>query len=515
MPDITMDTTRTTVINALDTNEAAINEADVNPQDLNKPPPPDPPKKRKVGKIALRVIIALILTVATGGSMLGFMSYSKYLHMRDIITNSETIYKNIIINGVDVGELSKAEALKKVNGIKQKELEEKQITLKSGNMEYIYKFGEFKVSYDFSGAVDEAYNYARTGTTEERYDQIKALETTPYEITYEPSYTYDDTTVYDKIGLVAPQVYVEPVNATIDRVDGQFIITKEIPGRQMDKETTAAEVKNILAQNRPGTVDIALSPVAAQFKEEDVAKAQSLIGSFYTTFSQGANGRNTNIANAANKVNNTTLQPGEIFSTNNALGPSTVENGYAVAPVIVGGKLEEDVGGGVCQVSSTLYNAVLFAELEVVERTNHSLKVGYLDYGFDATLAGDYLDFKFKNNTNLPIFIECIIEGGRLTANIYGIEIHEPGRELKFHNQLLETIQPGADQIVYDSTLPQGKRVVSKGSRTGLKFVLYKTVYQDGVEVMTEQVNISRYKATPAEVRVGTGSVPSRTTVSE
>jgi vancomycin resistance protein YoaR len=466
------------------------------------------------GKLAVKLLIIPILAGAATATVMGFMSYTKYMNMMSVV-NYENIYKNVRVNGVDVGELSKAEALNKITAAYLPEQESKTITVKGKDIEYVYRFDEFDVKLDFGPAVDQAYAYARDGTPEERYSRITALENAPYEITYEPKYSYDDSSAQDKVGLIADKVYIAPKNATIDRKDGQFIITKEVSGKQLDAEATAVKFKQLLADNEAGVVDVVLKDVAPVITEAYVSQAQSLLGSFSTRFSAGQNGRNTNIMNAASKVNNQTLQPDEIFSTNVALGPSTAENGYAMAPVIVNGKLEDDLGGGVCQVSSTLYNAVLYAELDIVERTNHSLKVGYLDYGYDATLAGDYLDLKFRNNTDLPVFLECYVDGGQLIANVYGKEVHDAGRSLSFHSELLERINPSGENIVYDATLPTGQRVVTKGASQGLIYALYKTVYENGEKISTEQVNTSRYKAVPAEVRVGTGPVPEvRTPVS-
>ncbi|MDR2650281.1 MAG: VanW family protein [Clostridiales bacterium] len=459
------------------------------------------------GKLALKILIIPILAGAAVVTLMGFMSYTKYLNMVSVV-NYENIYKNIRINGVDVGELSKAEALNKVTSVFLPDLESKTITVKSGDIEYVYHFDEFNVKLDFGPAVDQAYAYAREGTLDERYNKITALENAPYEITYEPKYSYDDSSAQDKVGIIADKVYAAPKNATIDRKDGRFIITKEEPGKELDAPATAVKVKQLLAENNAGVAEVVLKDVMPVIREDFVAQAQSLLGTFSTRFSVGQNGRNVNIINAAGKVNDQTLQPDEIFSTNAALGPSTEANGYAMAPVIVNGKLEDDFGGGVCQVSSTLYNAALYAELDIVERTSHSLKVGYLDYGFDATLAGDYLDLKFRNNTDLPVFLECYVEGDRLIANVYGKEIHGAEHSLSFHSELIERIKPSGEKITYDSTLPRGQRVVAKGATEGLIYALYKTVYENGEKVSTERVNISRYKAVPAEVRIGTGPIP-------
>jgi len=467
----------------------------------------------KIFKVLLKLLVIPILGIAAAVTITGFTSYTKYLNMLFLV-NNDSIYQNIRINDVDVGKLSKAEALNKLNSIFQTELNNKMITIKGvsdgGDIEYSYPFNEFDAKLDYAPAVEQAYAYAREGTLAERFDKITALNDTPYQITYEPKYTYDDSTAQDKVGLIAGKVYIPPQNATIDRINGQYVITDEVPGKELDLEATTAQFKQLLAENKSGVIDVSLKDVEPQIKADYVAKAESLIGSFSTTFSAGQNGRNTNIMNAASKINGQTVQPGDVFSTNAALGPSTAANGYAQAPVIVNGKIEDDFGGGVCQVSSTLYNAVLRAELDVVERTNHSLKVGYLDYGFDATLAGDYLDLKFENDTDLPVFLECYISGNKLVANIYGKEIHDSGRTLKFYNQLLAKLDPSGEHLTYDATLPSGERVVTKGPTEGYKYALYKDVYENGVKISTERINTSTYKAAPAEVTVGTG--PARVT---
>ncbi|MDR3238943.1 MAG: VanW family protein [Clostridiales bacterium] len=462
-------------------------------------------KKRGWG-IASVILAALLLIVAIG-SIMGFVSYNKYQEMTAAV-NEPYIYQNILINGVDIGGLDEADALEKVVEEFQTRLDDKTITLHGGGKEFVFRFDEFDAKLDFTDLVKEAYAYAREGTLEERYSKIKALETTPYEITYDPPYSYNTKAAQEKIGVLAEQVYVAPIDATISRVDGQFSTTKEISGTEMDVQSTADIVNALLASKQAGGVDIVLLEVAPRITEEYAAQAQSLLGSFSTNIAAGSAGRTTNIRTAASKINGTTLQPGEVFSTNDALGPSTPENGYALARVIVNGKFEDDYGGGVCQVSSTLYNAVLHAELEVVERQSHSLKVGYLDYSYDATLAGDYIDLKFQNNTDLPVFLECSADGGTLTARIYGLEVHGPDHKIEFYNRFLETVQSGSEVVTYDSSLPKGERVVVTRGSAGSRYGLYKIVYEGGQEVSREQINSSYYKGTPGEVRVGTG--PSR-----
>ena len=204
------------------------------------------------------------------------------------------------------------------------------------------------------------------------------------------------------------------------------------------------------------------------------------------------------------KINNCVVYPSEIFSTNDALKPFTFKNGYKNAPVIVGGEIVDDLGGGICQVSTALYNAVLFSELTVTQRQNHSLKVGYVDYGYDATLAGDYIDFKFKNSTKSPILIESIINSNSLTIKIYGAESRSSSRKIKFENALVETIQPPAETIIYTDELKEGEKQIVKQSKKGYRYKLYKIVYENGKQVDKILVNSSYYKSVRGITKVGT-----------
>jgi hypothetical protein len=246
------------------------------------------------------------------------------------------------------------------------------------------------------------------------------------------------------------------------------------------------------------------------YETVDLEAVQALIGTFKTTVSAGNNGRNQNIITALSKINDVVLQPGEVFSTNQQFGRMSYDNGYRMAPVIVNGRLEDGMGGGICQVSSTLYMAVLHAELEVVERRNHSLKVTYMDWGFDATLAGDVIDFKFKNNIDSPVFIEAIlINGTEVTINIFGRETRPPHRSISFTNRLTATVQPSEQPLeTFDASLAPGERRVKQRAAAGHTYDVYKTIYEHGVEVDSVHINTSRYRAARGEVLVGPALLP-------
>jgi vancomycin resistance protein YoaR len=176
----------------------------------------------------------------------------------------------------------------------------------------------------------------------------------------------------------------------------------------------------------------------------------------------------------------------------------------------VRGKPVEDVGGGVCQVVTTLYNAVLRAELEIIQRHNHSARVGYVDAGFDATVAGDYLDLKFKNNSARPILITSQFENGRLFVKIHGVETRQYGRSLKFEAKQIELIPPSPYREVVDPKIPRGERLVTLESQPGYRFELYKCVFVDGKEIEKIKINTSVYKPLQGIITIGAGgTVPS------
>ena len=234
-------------------------------------------------------------------------------------------------------------------------------------------------------------------------------------------------------------------------------------------------------------------------------KATDLIGSFSTKFTGSmALGRNINLKVGCDNINGTILKPGETFSMNEGLGPQTYANGYRNAAVIVDGKLEDGIAGGVCQVTTTLYNSVILAELEIVERKNHSLPVAYVPLGRDAAVAGDYKDLKFKNDTEYPVYIEAFVADNKVVTNVYGHEIHGPSRKVEFEQIRVGTIPKPPEKITEDPNRPEGEREVTHTGKAGSKVTTNKLVYENDVLISKEWFSDSTYIATADEVTVGT-----------
>jgi len=435
------------------------------------------------------VLCGLLFTI----SAFFLIRYFTVLHFL-AASSSDAIYKNIYINGVAVGGLLPAQAnktLEEAAGL------DKQFIrfIYNDSLIYSWSFADFGARYDFRPLIEEAYMHGRTGTRRERYAILRSLESHPHEISGQAHYSYDEAMIPKRLDVVRAQASTLPVNASMHKSEGLFVIEEGTAGRTPDMQVATKQLREILSTRENNNIILEMHSIAPQYRAEHFAAAQSLIGSYYTAYPGGDEiPRSINIRLSASLINNSVLLPGEIFSTRDAVGPCTAEQGYAMAAVIVDGQLVEDYGGGICQVASTLYNALLFAELPVTERTNHSLKVYYMDFGFDAAIAGDYMDLKFKNNTDFPILIAADARDGRLAIHIYGRETRPANRSLAFVSELIEVIPPEPQKVLLDENLPSGHVLVSTEPQDGFKYELFRIVFIDGEQVSRERVNTSVYR---------------------
>lgn len=471
-------------------------------------------KRKKVAinrSLIIKLCIFVFICVVGIGCVIGITSYNQYKEMKSVL-DRDTIYNNIYIDAVNVGGMTKEQAREALEEQVLGRLLNKTVTLTSDNGNYTFTYADFGASLDFEKQLEAAYEYGRSGSIKKRYNTVMALENQAKHITdtFEMAtpYTYDAEKITEAVKSIEDKVYVAPVNAKMVKVNGKFVTKSGKIGYKLDVESTAKAVEDMVKLRNDGENDvdvmIATEVIQPEYNETAFDNSKTVVGEASTKYSGGDSARITNMKVAAGKINTTVIYPNEVFSTNKCFGEMTEKNGYKPAPTIVSGKLVDDYGGGVCQVSSTLYNAVLYSELEVVERRNHSLKVGYSDYGFDATLAGDYIDFKFKNSTDKPIYLEAYLTSNRVVCRIYGHETRSKDRTIKFENSLIETIEPGAEKIVYDDTLEEGVKKTTVTALKGYKYKVYKFVYEKGQLVEKVLVNNSYYKPRTAEISVGT-----------
>jgi vancomycin resistance protein YoaR len=407
------------------------------------------------------------------------------------------ILDNVYIHGVSVGGQTMAEAADTLKFHFQPLLENKIIRVNDdGTQLTVFTFGDFSARYDFSEAIVQAWQYGREGAARERFKQIR--DRTGENITHPPVFTFDESQVEAAAERLAEKLYTPPVNAAYKWENGiQVIPGRE--GRVLDTEAFTNQIRALLARQCEGSAEIIYRPQLPEYTEEELLFGAVEIGRYETAFPEGNAPRAANIALAAERVHNITLYPGDVFSASDLIGSSKPNNGYQRAVVIVNGKVVEDEGGGVCQVVSTLYNAVLFAELSVVERHNHSIPVTYADFGLDATIAGNYFDLKFKNDTPHPLLVTCEATHRSVAAALYGFERHPEDRRLEFIGELVEIIHPEPPVVRTETGLPAGREIITKDARDGYKFDVYKYIYKGSRAAGKEKINTTIYKPVRGE----------------
>lgn len=281
---------------------------------------------------------------------------------------------------------------------------------------------------------------------------------------------------------------------------GNVIVNEHHVGVEVKKEDLKLVIDEV-NDNRSASCAAVITLPEVTKEDLESKLFNSTLGKYTTDFSTSSANRAYNVSLAAESINNKILMPGEEFSYNNTIGNPNAQRGYKIAGIYENGKTSEGVGGGICQVSSTLYSAVLYADLEIVERHNHSLTVAYVPNGQDATVSYGVIDFRFKNNTEYPVKVSSVTANRKLTISIIGTE-YEPERTVKIsHSQISST--PPVDEEKVDETLPAGTRKVASKGKTGYVVDTFKTVYENGVEVSSKKITRSIYRMVPNEVLVG------------
>ena len=278
-------------------------------------------------------------------------------------------------------------------------------------------------------------------------------------------------------------------------------------GFALDVSASVKEVSRFLEEEwerEACDLPLVITQLEPKGSVEELSQVKDVLGTFTTNYGNELY-RGINVENACKLVNGTVLYPGEEFSCYDAIAPLDASNGYYPAGSYLNGRVVDSLGGGVCQVSTTLYNAVLLSELEVTERANHSMIVTYVQPAFDAAIATGVKDFKFVNNLEYPIYIEGYTENRNITFTIYGKETRPEGRELRFESKILSVNYPEADLIYEDPSQPIGY-ITTEGSHTGYKAQLWKIVTENGQEVSRTQVNSSSYITVPRSATVGTAT---------
>jgi len=414
------------------------------------------------------------------------------------------LYSNMYIHGVAVGGLTLSEAEAALMQNFQPGVDERTINFThEGQMIAQLNYKELGIRLDFSPPLEAARDY---GSKRNLPARIARLMGRPHKITEPPTLRFSQATIDARLQSVADILQTSPTDAGFAYEDGKINIKPEATGRAVDMESAARELGNLILSLSQGTIEMQTAYMPPRYTTESLQFTVSELGMFSTAVATGQEDpRVRNILRASERIHNQMLYPGDVFSASALMGAHLPGSGYEAAIVLVRGEPTQDIGGGICQVVTTLYNAVLMAELTVVQRHNHSVRVSYADYGFDATIAGDYYDLKFKNNTQHPILITSRLQASGLQVSIHGYETRPPNRTVQFSSRRVDVIPPDPYKEVVDANLPPGERIVTLESQMGYRFEVFKHIYVDGQEVERIKVNTSAYRPMQGIVSVGQG----------
>lgn len=424
----------------------------------------------------------------------------------------EKIYPGVKVKGVDLSGKTAKEAKDLLNENLVNKIDDKELVIKVGDTEYKAKYSEVGGAYDIDKAVIDAVNYKKDGNIFKQNAIIQGKEKDLEEV--DINFLYDDKKLDEFKKKVANKVNIKAKNATI-RIDGNTKnITEEVVGKKVDNEVLDKSLKENL--NGDLNVETVLNLEYVEDKpkktKEELSKIKDVMGSYESSFATSTAARSANIAAAVSFVDGTVLMPGEEFSYDKAT--STDKSKYHQAPVYINNKVEMDIGGGICQVSSALYRANMRANVRPTERHNHSLTVSYSKPSLDATVAWGYLDYRFKNPYDFPIYIKGTSDGKVIRFYIYGDKSAMNGKTYEMENEIVKTIQP-KEKVVKDSNLEEGKRVVESRGQAGYVSKGYQLTYQNGKLISKELVSTDTYATTDTVIKEGTKKAAPKPQVEE
>ena len=453
-------------------------------------------KKKSSGKIVRILLIVLAALLVVLGTLYYFIIYRE--QQRQQIMNSTTFHDGVTVNGVDISDQTLNEAKATLAGTAEKEIADSvHLTFTCNGKSYTADSSKFTITCNTEEILNEAMSLAREGDYQALTAELKDIKENgrAYTIDYtvEPTgvesfiHSFADevttpatpasftvhypekstkTNAYDtsNLGLVGEEAKKAGLGADkqaiTDPRDVFFDFTEPVDGYGVDVDALMATVRTRCESKDFGDIEVAMAPIHSDVTVEKLKESLFLRGTASTTYKSKRRNTNRchNLEKACGMVYGTVLQPGEEFSANTILGDRTLSNGWKPAPAVIAGGAdhEDQPGGGVCQIASTTYMAVLYGDFEVTARRPHSTPSGYPN-GLDATIntVTGYIDFKWKNNTESPCYVFTWIDTKNYTVNcsIYGQPFPDTFDEIELSSTLVEPLEPGVPEYEVKNSL--------------------------------------------------------------
>lgn len=460
-------------------------------------------------------LITLLAVIFAGGAVFSYMTYqagvreairvsesiayAEYLELKSLV-DIDTYYDGISIDGIALGGKTRPEAAELVRSHQQAIADKVAFNLQIDGQQVTLSAKDIGFADDASAVLEQAWQVGRSSNlptdmerVHERYEIIRKLTEKP--VDFEIKETFDAGAVVAKAREFADSKAIEPQPATATRFDiptESFQIAERVTGYSIDQ---AAFQDHILEQlqsgNFQGTVSVQSEQTIVGMTAAELRQNLAALGTATTYAYKVDPERDNNLLKACEYLNGTIVQPGESFSFNQTVGKRTVERGFMEAGAISDGILKKELGGGICQVNTTVMQAVMKSDYELVERYPHSWPSSYTKVGLDATVTWGGADFKFKNNSEYPVAIVASYVKPKLTVKIYGRQL-EPGVTISLRAVVDEKIPVAAPIRRANNSLAPGQVVEVRAAHVGQRATAYK-VYQKGGTVIKEVILFKSY----------------------
>ncbi len=492
-------------------------------------------------KSKLRIILALLLIIAAALGVAVYVMHTiseEKEAQRQSIIQADTFRNGVTVGGVDISGMTLEAAREALKPAEAALVAGVGFTVTDGAHTYVVPLECFTITYDTEEKLEEASRLAREGTLKELEAELAdiALNGRSYEISYSIA---GDFTRF--VADIAAEMYIPAIDATFSvkplainkdtdaqnavdiglnaEVDGiedirdkRFDFVEGVAGQHIDADSLLAELESRTASRQYGEVTFALMPLEPAVTIAVIKENLVLRSSAYTSFAKGNYSRPSrvhNIKKACGMIYGTVLQPGDILSCNTILGDRYEKYGWQLAPAVIegGANTEDQPGGGVCQVSTTMYNAVLRGDYEIVYRQAHSSRLSYVDGGFDATINTRTIDFKWKNNTDAPVYVFTWVDAKnkRVYCEIYGRPFPETFDEIELVTEQKPDIEPTADEFIPVSWLYEPYWALKNEAKPGYVYDTYKVYKLGGSAVEKVYIGQTIYKMHPNRYYVWVG----------
>lgn len=456
-------------------------------------------KKRSPFSPATLLLLLLIGGLA-GMGVWRVNEYEVFQQMKAVVAR-QTFYEGTTVEGVNVSAMTLSEAINHWDQQIEPAYRERAAVLNDGTRITAAQLG---YSSDYVNTLSAAWNAGRTGSLVERYRRATLHMQSPK--AYEVSRSFYDSAVVESYAAqLAGQIDAQPQDAKLNGFDTaslSFSYSAEQLGRSLNQQKLVNDIEAALSSGG-GNVQLEVATIQPSLTQQDIAASYGRITSAVTDASSSSKNRLNNIALALQLINGTALQPGESFSFNEVVGKRTKDRGFKTAPAYSSGTVTEEVGGGICQVSTTLFNAAVKADLEINERHAHSLTVSYVDPGKDAAVDWGNKDLRFTNSGSDTVYIYCELTSDKqVYVAVYG-RLLENGMYITVEGQKTGSVEPETQYQVNFLLASGQEKVIQKGKK-GSKASAYKIWWDaSGNELKRELLCKSSYRATPKIIERG------------